>query len=109
MSEDLPPERLWKDLCVFQIGETRALTDRLLVLLTEIDAMQNRLAEAEAKGRTAERAEILQMVRARAEVRHSQARATAGDWRAIVAKANEIEAIADAIKARPHPSPETTP
>lgn len=109
MSEDLPPERLWKDLCVFHVNETRVLTDRLLALLNENDAMRNRLTEAEAKGRAAERAEIVQMVQARAEVRHSQAKATAGDWRAIVAKANEIEAIADAIKARAHPLLETTP
>ena len=67
------------------------------------DALRAEIAEAEARGRAAERAEIVALVRERAEHRRSQvedARAGRGYWQAVEAKAGECEAIADSIERR---------
>lgn len=65
--------------------------------------VQQQIAEAEARGRAAERAEIVAVIRERAELRRmqvEQARAGLGDWQAVDVKAGECEAIADGIERR---------
>jgi len=66
----------------------------------EIEKM---IAAAEARGRAAERAEIVALVRERAEQRKTQSRIAfvdGGDWQAVDIKAGECEAIADLIERR---------
>jgi hypothetical protein len=57
----------------------------------------------ETQGAAAERAEIVDVIRNRAEMRKiqvEQARAGLGDWQAVDVKAGECEAIADGIERR---------
>lgn len=115
MTESTTPERLWRDLCLFHIGETRQLTDRLMTLLAEIDAMHNRLAEAEQRGRLAERAEIVAALKERADQRYKQAkvcRQEGGWWEMVYAKATEAEACRSIVRQRTKiealPNPDTT-
>jgi hypothetical protein len=67
------------------------------------DTLRAHVAAAEAHGRAAERAEIVAVIRNRAEMRRiqaEQARAGLGDWQAADVKAGESEAIADGIERR---------
>jgi hypothetical protein len=67
------------------------------------DALRADVAAAEAHGRAAERAEIVDVIRNRAEMRRiqaEQARAGKGDWQSVDIKAGECEAIADGIERR---------
>jgi hypothetical protein len=67
------------------------------------DALRAEVAAAKARGRAAERAEIVALIRERAELRRmqvEQARAGLGDWPAVDIKAGECEAIADGIERR---------
>jgi hypothetical protein len=61
------------------------------------------VADAEARGRAAERAEIVALIRARAAQRVAQAAACDTDlgwWELIETKASECDAVADLIEKR---------
>jgi hypothetical protein len=67
------------------------------------DALRAEVAAAEVRGRAAERAEIVAVIRERADHRRTQveqARNGLGDWQSVDIKAGECEAIADGIERR---------
>lgn len=80
----------------------REVVDYHLCAPSEADIKTTRTIERE-DGRAAERAEIVAVIRNRAEMRKiqvEQARAGLGDWQAADVKAGECKAIADLIERR---------
>jgi hypothetical protein len=80
------------------------------------DALRADVAAAEARGRAAERAEIVADLKARADQRYQQAevcKRDGGNWEMVAAKATEVEACRDIVRRRtkieasPEPSTET--
>ena len=80
------------------------------------DALRADVAAAEARGRAAERTEIVADLKARADQRYRQAaefKRLDGDWQMVVAKGTEVEACLDIVRRRtkiedaPEPSEET--
>jgi hypothetical protein len=80
------------------------------------DALRADVVAAEARGRAAERAEIVADLKARADQRYQQAEACkrdGGNWEMVAAKATEVEACRDIVRRRtkieaaPEPSTET--